>query len=350
MTIAGVVAAASWVLGTLLALCLTVSVAARVVRHARARRRERAEDAVRPLVLALLDDPTAVVALPSHGGAGRAVRGIVTALLPQLRGADRDVLAGVLARHGQVERARHDLGSRRPRRRAAAVELLGATGAADTDVLVADLVRDRDRQVRVTAVRALGRMATPVAAASIVTTLRDHLVPANTATMALLRCGPAAAQPLLAALGEPPPAERTTVVELLGVLGVAEARAAIEEVVVDARSAAERAAAVRALGRIGDPASTPLVLDVLTTALDGPHADVELSIACVEALGLLGDRRAIPALTGALGRSHRLSFAAAEALAPMGPRRSRRSMRERAGATAPVAAILGGLAPDGGAP
>ena len=51
--------------------------------------------------------------------------------------------------------------------------------------------------------------------------------------------------------------------------------------------------------------------------------------AIVEALGRIGDRQAIPALTASLGRSTALSNTASKALHDMGPRRSRRSEAQR---------------------
>jgi HEAT repeat protein len=342
MTVERAIVAMSVVLGALLVVCVVVGVAARLVRRLRERRRIRSTERIRPLVMASMADPQHADALPTTGRDGRAMRALVVALLPKLRGADRNELASILRRGGQFERAHRDLRSRSSHRRIAAADLLGAAGDTSADAALADLTRDSRSDVRVAAVRALGRLGTTHGAQAVIGALSDERVPANTCTMALLRMGRPAGDALLEALAGPSGSERCIVADLLGVLGTHEARQMLEDMFVAASDPNERRSAAMALGRLGDPLSAPLLIEVLEGELARAAVDHDVAIACVEALGLIGDRRAIPILTQTLARSHRLSFAAAEALAPMGPRRSRRSIRERDDGFTPVTAILSG--------
>ncbi len=340
MTFEQAIVAASAALGALLVACVVLGVGARLVRRWRERRQTRSAERVRPLVMAALTDPTGSTHLPTTGRDGRAVRTIVVALLPKLRGADRDELAAILQRDGQLDRAHRDLGSRRAHQRIVAADLIGAAGDTNADAALARLTRDKRADVRIAAVRALGRLGTPHGAHAVVSALHNGDVPANTCTMALLRMGPHAGDALLDALADSPADHRPIIADLLGVLGIHTARRRLEELLVAGSDPALRRSAATALGRLGDPASAPLLIELLERSLEHGPSDLDLAIACVDALGLIADRRAIPILTRALAGSHRLAFAAAEALAPMGPRRSRRSMRTREAATAPVAAIL----------
>lgn len=340
MTIEGATVATSAALGALLTACVVLGVGARLLRRWRERRLARSTERVRPLIMSAVTDPARSTRLPTTGRDGRAVRMIVVAMLPQLRGADRDELAAILHRDGQLDRARRDLRSRRAHRRALAADLLGAAGDTSADAALARLTLDDRSDVRVAAVRALGRLGTVNGAHAVVAVLRDGRVPANTCTMALLRMGQPAGDALLDALADTSRDHQPIVADLLGVLGIHEARRTLEEMLVTSPGPLMRQSAATALGRLGDPMSAPLLIEVLERALGLGSNDLDLAIACVEALGLIGDRRSIPTLTRALAGSHRLSFAAAEALAPMGPRRSRRSMQARDTAVAPVAEIL----------
>jgi len=72
-----------------------------------------------------------------------------------------------------------------------------------------------------------------------------------------------AADPLLAALGQVPQAERIRVVRLLGVVRAARALPALRPL-VEHEDAALRLAAVEAIGRIGDAEGAPLLIDLLS--------------------------------------------------------------------------------------
>lgn len=289
---------------------------------------------VRPTVLAQMEGDEPVQAL--RGRRGDVAEQVAASLLPKLRGADRDALAALLEEQGVLAEARRRLGSRSAIRRLRALELLGAAGDAKAATAVTARLHDRDADVRGAAARALGRLGDPAAVTALLVALHEGRVPANTVSMAILRIGPGSGPPLVSALRAPRATTRSFAAELLGTLGVDAGGDALEALLSDPDT---RTSAARALGRLGRPERTlTLIAELEAQLAAGSEADGPYTVALVTALGQIGDRRAIPALTASLARTHRLSFAAAGALAGLGPRRSRRSERERS--ASPVTAIL----------
>ncbi|NLU66028.1 HEAT repeat domain-containing protein [Streptomyces sp. HNM0574] len=97
--------------------------------------------------------------------------------------------------------------------------------------------------------------------------------------------------------------------------------------------------AVRLLTALRAPESVPTLVTVLQRLLMGPVHYWPIAEACVEGLGALEDRRAVPVLIAA-AEHHRLSPAAKAALAriPATGARARRARRQPAGRQAPAPA------------
>ena len=303
-------------------------VATKGLRTLRQRRLARLVAEVRPIVLMALDDG----ALSPELSRRRTpiVEMIATALLPNLRGEDRTALARLLAERGIVDRAVEGLRSRSSVRRRRSAEMLGAAGYVDAEPDIVRLLDDRDAEVRSTAARALGRIGCARSVGALFRALEDRRVPANTASMAVLRIGPSGAGAIRTALDSSSPNVRSTAAELAGSLGLLDVRRAIEAMLDDEHRSV-RVSTARALGRLSMPSScAPLVARLERVPADhADRADEEFAVAAVAALGRIGHRSAIPVLEASLTGRHRLSSAAAEALAGMGERRSRTSMAAR---------------------
>jgi len=126
--------------------------------HVARRRRERRDTARRaeltPLVYTLLDGEETARSLTD---APAVLDDVVLHQLPQLRGADRQVLRDVLVARGVVDRASDDLSARAPWRRGRAAMLLGATGSTQHTHALITLLEDRSPDVRSAAARAIGK-------------------------------------------------------------------------------------------------------------------------------------------------------------------------------------------------
>ena len=305
---------------TLAASLILMMLSIVVVKGARAlreRRTARLVAQVRPVVLAALDGDDVVPDLLRRRRA--TVETVAIALLPKLRGEDRDALADLLVRTGIVDEAAAGLSSRSAARRQRSCELLGNAGYRPAHRRLVPLLADRDRDVRITAARALGRMGHEESVGALFGALGERRVPANTASMAVLRIGRGGGDEIVTAIDDRESLVRSTAAELAGSLGLLAAVGRVEELLGD-DDATVRIGAARALGRISTPRSTaPLVerLDAVV-ALGAHRRDEDELIALVTALGRIGHTRAIPSLRACLGLRHRVSHAAGRALTELG--------------------------------
>lgn len=240
--------------GALLLILLAHVFVLHLVRDIRLRRRDRRLEVYRPLVAAALLDSDPERTLARLRAAPRRHR-------PVIAGALLDFLRAVKGSPTERARAVADaleltalwnaaLGDRRWWVRADAAHALGLIGHRPA---VASLIRALDdpyEEVRAAAVEALGRIADPAAIRALVARLplqsrhqRVRLVEA------LQHFGLEAAAPLLAH-ADARPADAATIAELLGTL---EAPAAVDRLRdwCGHADAQVRAAALRALGRIG---------------------------------------------------------------------------------------------------
>lgn len=222
--------------------------------------------------------------------------------VPKSRGAVRRALRR-LARSGVAGRAR-------------AADTLGLLGSADAVASLVDRLTDRSPDVRNAAVRALGRIGDPTAAAALLTVLDGpYRVPTQGVVRALVGFGPVTAPDLVPALRDPSDVVRAEVAGVLGLLRAPSAAPPLIRVLTEDASTDVRARAAKALGLIGHPAAlAPLVAAV------GSGQPAALRPAAATALGELGAAGAVPVLVGLLGDpAHAVADAAALALFALGP-------------------------------
>jgi HEAT repeat protein len=232
----------------------------------------------------------------------------------QLRGVSRERIAAYFETSGGVEEQTARLSSTSAWRRAAAAFALGDMGS---NRAVPDLLRvldDRVRDVRMAAVRSLGRIGATEAIGPLVATGVDGRVPREVANLALLDIGPAAVPQLVVLSKHTEPAIRASAVELIGLIGSAGDAEPILDLLIDP-AATVRVATAGALGRLGASEAR----DALMRALDDRVPSVR--VASASALGGIGGRQATAALMPiARNDTFDAARAAAEALARIDPR------------------------------
>ena len=302
--------------GAALAVILLLgTVAARVLRALLSGRRARAEQMMRPMVLAVVSGGTAPAALISaRGGLGRAAERIAFAYLAQVRGEAAVFLADLLARRGTMGRLLRLTHSPRAHRRARAAEQLGLIASPEAEHRLAELVTgDHNPEVRIVATRALGKTGSAVAARTLLHSLsRPAPVPEGVVASALLELGPEAVPGLRAELAGGR-RQRAMAANVLGLLDELPAWEGLVEN-VGSGSVEVRASAVRALGRLG----LPQAIGPVTACLDAGE-DPALRAAAAYALGRIGDPRSAQSLAACLEDPHYwVAHNAAMALAEFG--------------------------------
>lgn len=294
-------------------------------RERRARRHEEELALLRPVMMRYLatwedgDAHDLADMLIGYRGVTTSFEELVAGLLPKLRGADRSMLVDILRRRGTIDEARQETFSKWPVHRYRAVELLGAAGVSEGIPEAAQLLSDRNTDVRLAAVRALGRIGTGEAGAALLEHLdseeaQKHPIPPHPVTMALLRIGNDATEPLTRALEADSVEVRMIAAEVLGVLG---AYPAVPDLQVRMRvdpSVSVRLAATHALGRLSMPGSVDDLTAMLRT-----EEDVEVLAAACTALGRIVDPASIPELEQEVAHPHpTVRVAAAMALVAFG--------------------------------
>ncbi len=323
---------ALFVVAAAVTLLLFGIVVTKGVRELRDRHRDRLVIAVRPIVLSALEGDDALNRAAALTGRRQSVaESMAIALLPQLRGSDRIALAGLLEATGMTAKAVKGLSSWRAGRRQRSAEMLGAAGHHSAVPALVDRLTDTDAEVRIAAARALGRIGDAGAVEHLFTALDTRRVPANTASMAILRIGVTGAPAIHAALTAAVPRTRATAAELAGALGLTPLRLRIEQLLVD-ESPLVRVGAARSLGRLASPGSAPTLIERLKHLEhdDDDPMPCDEAVAIIDALGHIGERTCIPALEASLSGEARVAAAAGAALARLGQRRSPRSVAERA--------------------
>ncbi|MET9113327.1 HEAT repeat domain-containing protein [Streptomyces longwoodensis] len=277
-------------------LCLLVLCVTRVVRNRREHAQRRAAAGTRHLVVEAAggEVPSALAALAAlDRRSWQAAEPTVTRLLSRVKGGSHRTLTDLLVRRGTVDAALADAGRRRSLRRARAATVLALTGPS----LRADPVRGP-------------------AARHVLHDLLGHrsVTVRETAVRALGRLGdPVSAGLLLTALDPPRRVAPGLVGDALVRLGPA-AVEALTGAAADGGDEQHRALAVELLGLIKDRRALP----ALSAALDDPAPMVRAAAAA--ALGRVGEPAAVAALTGTVGAdpSDRVVVAAAEALGLIG--------------------------------
>jgi HEAT repeat protein len=312
----------TWVFLALFAAAATLAVTMAVVRFVMTwlarRRQRRAEPARRRLIGLMADvDPVeqaeALVALPE--ASWNAVEPTAMTMLEQVRGEAHAALADVFVRRGLVSRARDDLTAGSAVRRARAAELLGQLRRFETVAGLCHLLADNDAEVRLVAVRALGRLGDPDAAEPLLGALTGaRPAPSHVVAHALVGLGTPAAPALLAALDHDDDLVRATALDALRLLGVPAAADAVARTLRQDPSLEVRRRAATTLGRIGRTAAVPHLL--AAAARDQPTV---LRADAVAALGELGSPGSVADLAGLVDDdSYPVAHRAARALLRLG--------------------------------
>jgi HEAT repeat protein len=249
----------------------------------------------------------------------RAVRDVVVAVLGKVRGDTAETLVRLLEAHGEFERARAALRSRRALRRARAAYLLGLARRREDVRLLLPLLADRSTEVRLVATRSLGAMGDPVAAPALFGALGQVRgqpgIPTAVAAEALLNFGTGAVPAVIEALGAADVIQRAvaTMVAAEGALSATAPR--LRQLLTDEPELGVRISAARALGAVGGAEDVTRL-----AALTVPAQPTELRRAAALALGELGHLAAVPVLTGLLSDSDiRLAQHSGDALVQLGP-------------------------------
>lgn len=237
------------------------------------------------------------------------------ALLPSLRGKDRETLGVVLDRLGAVEAARRQTKSKRAVARAEAGEFLGESGSPDAVRDLVQLLQDPDAKVRWAAARGLGRLGHPSAVPALLASIEGHVpVPVDVVAGAVAEIRECPVPLLREGLASPSVSTRALTVELLGLFQVLVAADEVISLLHNDPSVEVRARAARSLGRMGSPRAVKPLLGCVEA---GP---VATRAQAIWALGEMGALEALPVLrTTLMGSSHHLGELAADALAAMGP-------------------------------
>lgn len=331
------------VVGTIAAGIVT----ARILRITRLRRQRALAAAPRKALLAFLADngetgADGLVAIADD--AWSAAEPGAVALLSKLRGEAHQALVTVFLRRGVARRAVHELQARSPVRRARAAEVLGNLELREAVPELCRLLDDRHRDVRVVAVRSLGRVGDPTAAWRLIACLdRTDAVPSLLVTHSLVQLGAEAQVTLSAALDHPRARVRAVCLDALGLLGAVGASTRMARVLGNDESLDVRVAAAVNLGKLG----TRSVFGPLVEAL-APDRPAPLRAAAAAALGDLGARTAIPHLERLLhDPAYRVAHEAANALRRLGPAGLRGLRRVAAGrdpGAEPAGPLLAGSA------
>jgi hypothetical protein len=147
----------------------------------------------------------------------RALESQARALLPSLKGEDRDTLGRMLDRLGTVDAARQRTHSKRAVVRAEAGEFLGESGSRDAVNDLLELLKDSDPKVRWSAARGLGRLGDPSAVPVLLACLEGlRAVPVDVVADAVFEIRDCPVALLRDGLQSPSVPTRALTVELLG--------------------------------------------------------------------------------------------------------------------------------------
>ncbi len=239
------------------------------------------------------------------------------AMLSKVKGSAKDILVSFLESRGTVEQA-----IRRTTRsgylgRCRAATFLGHVGSPQARKPLEAMLRDRKRDVRITAARSLGQLGDAKSVPSLLSGLdnRRRSLPFSTVLVALMRIG-SSAQDLvgdgLQAAGE---RQREVAAEFLGLMGAIKFTATLSELLANDPSLDVRIRCARALGRIGSPSA----IASLTRCIESDNPVGLRTVSC-GALAAIGGREVAMLICKLIGEDdYQISLAAAKAVSQMGP-------------------------------
>ena len=221
----------------------------------------------------------------------------VEPLLSALENENKDVRSSAVRALGQIGDARafqpliKTLEDEDKDVRSSAAVALGQIGDTRAFQPLIDALKDGNENVRSSAVRALGRMGNPQAVSAIIDALKDeHRYVRSSAAAALGRMGnPQAVQPLIDALEDEDALVCSYAVNALSQIGNAQAVKALIKA-LESEDRNVSSSVVRALGQMGNPQAVQLIIN----ALKDENKNVRASAA--RALGQIGDARAFQPL------------------------------------------------------
>lgn len=240
----------------------------------------------------------------------------VVALLSNVRGEAVRPIHQVLSAHRVAALTRRQLRSWDAVQRGRAAHLLGLMRDADSRRPIERLMHDRDRDVRIAAVRALGRIGNAQSAAPLLGTLHGKRhVPAGVVAVAVAALGPEATDTLTASLRSHNELVRIVCCDAAGLMGESgtEVVPALCNALRKDPSPDVRQHAAYALGRIGDERSGPYFALALRS-----FNPTLVKVAVAEAVGRLGDPAHVGDLEQLLDEPGVLGEAAAGALLRLG--------------------------------
>ena len=233
----------------------------------------------------------------------------------KVKGESKDRLVSFLESKGSVTKA-----IRRTRRlgsigKCNAASFLGNLSIVRGRPALEALLGSRNREVRISAARALGQIGLPESIPALLDSLDrpGKQLPFGTCIVALLDIGPKGEEYILAGLEGAGERQRAACSEMLGIINSIKSTQALIDHFQNDSSIDVRIRCARALGRIGSPRAVSQLIKGLED--DNP---LPLRLVSCRSLGQLGDPEAVPAIANLLtSDNHQLLNTAVQTLSQL---------------------------------
>ncbi len=243
-----------------------------------------------PHVLNLLNEPTATAPLEHDllPYDKKFIMGLLLQQAAQLKGEDRHNITTIFEKLGYVKSEMSALRSKRWWRRLEAAINLGTIQSRDALSVLIDAVKDPNEDIRLAAVRALGKLNEPRGLQVLLDVMEEGVRWTRSSIVeVLVGMGPDVASEIVPRLESTMNLSvRLLYVQLCGLLQITAALGSLFLLLND-RDKETRVLAAQALGNIGDTAA----VESLIVSLDDESWEVKAEAA--KALGTLGDERAV---------------------------------------------------------
>ncbi len=239
-------------------------------------------------------------------------------MLAMVKGEPAAALTVLLVALGVPERIKNDLYSSSEVKRARAAWDAGLMGLSDRVGDLIKLLDDHSGTVRLTSVRALGKLGNPVATPGVLAAAADrgrHAgISAPVVVEALVGLGPDAADTIGANLTAPDAQTRIVAAQAVGNGQLTGLSDQLHDALANETSDEARVSQLWAIGQIGLPSDAVRVADYL--AADYPR---KVRMSALEALSVIGDPRVTATIVPVLSDpDRRVAAHAADALADLG--------------------------------